>query len=237
MASFLQNASSLAARFGLHVSRMSQHPKAKMLGLANRPLGLILDVGANQGQFARDMRGRFGAAQIVSFEPLPGPFALLEDWARRDGNAAAINAALGRENGVMPMQLHVDHTTSSSLLATSPHEEMLYPQTRNQRVVDVAVRRLDDVLAELGREIPADSILKLDVQGFEEEVLAGAPETLAAVGALLTEVLVDPLYEGQADFYRLCEIARGAGLRYAGNYDQVIADDGRVVYLDALFTR
>jgi FkbM family methyltransferase len=226
-----------AAMLGMHVSRLSKQPFTTVMGRIYRPIDLILDIGANEGQFAREMRAKFPHAHIISVEPLPGPFATLASWAKADGNATALNLALGEAEAVLQINVHLDHSTSSSLLATHAEGLDTFPEMTRQHSAETPVRRLDDVLAEINRAVGENTLLKLDVQGFEEMVLRGAPKTLERVGALLTEVCIDPLYEGQAEFFALCRIAREAGLRYAGNYSQYCAKDGHVIFLDAFFAR
>lgn len=227
----------LAAFAGVHASRLAKHPETTVLGLRAFPIDLIIDVGANTGQFASEMRTRFPNAHIVSIEPLPLAYAELSVWAQRDGNASAINCALGEIDAILPIHHHLDHPASSSLLVTQPEGLEAFPSMTKQRQINVPIRRLDDVLAEVGRNVDVNTLVKLDVQGFEEHVMRGAEQTLAAAGAVLTEVSIAPLYEGQAEFFALCRLAEAAGLRYAGNYSQNLADDGRVVFLDALFIR
>ncbi|MDE2595380.1 MAG: FkbM family methyltransferase [Sphingomonadales bacterium] len=227
----------IAARFGVHADRLSRQPETQFLGLVHRPIDLIVDVGANTGQFARDIRARFPRAHIVSFEPNPVPYAELSAWARADGNATAINCALGEEEAMLDMHVHTDHSPSSSLLPTTTTNVELFPQTAEQHVQQVRVRRLDDVLAEIGHPAGPDTFLKLDVQGFEEMVLRGAPLTLATAAALMTEVPIDQLYQGQTDFFTLYQTVTKAGLRYGGNMSQFLAPDGHVVFLDAFFVR
>jgi FkbM family methyltransferase len=234
---FNARAQNLVAKLGLHVDRLSRQPKTKMLGLIHRKIDLILDVGANEGQFAHEMRKRFPNARIVSFEPNPQVFTQLNAWAMADGNAHAINCAIGEEDGTLEMNVHVDHSASSSLLPTSAYEEDLFPQTKRQKRVSVQVRRLDDVLVEHGIVVGPNTFLKFDIQGFEEKAMRGAPKTLAGVGAMMTEVFLEHLYEGQADFLNLGIMARDAGLRYAGNVDQIIGSEGQVMWLDAMYIR
>lgn len=225
------------ALFGVHAEKLSKHPRTTVLGLAGRPIDLIIDVGANTGQFAREMRGRFPKAHIVCFEPLPEAFAELEAWARADGNATACNLGLGESDATLPFYRHVGHPTSSSMLASHPSGVATFPQMGQAEKIEVSVRRLDDVLAEIGRPAGAGTLLKLDVQGFEEQVMRGAPETLRQVGALIAEVIIDPLYHGQSEFRALADLAYAAGLRYGGNYAQNLAADGHVVFIDAVFIR
>lgn len=80
-------------------------------------------------------------------------------------------------------------------------------------------------------------LIKLTAQRFQAQVRRGAPKPLSRHGALLTEVCRNPFYAGQADLINLCHIAQAAGLRYAGNYTQFLAEDGHVIFLDALFVR
>ena len=226
-----------AALFGVHVARLSKQPATTVLGLTHRPIDLVIDVGGNSGQFAQIARAKFPGAHIISIEPLPGPFAQLEGWAKNDGNTTALNIGVGEVDAVLPINLHVDHSPSSSMLSTHGGGLGIFPQMTRQETIKVPVRRLDDVLAEIGRPAGPNTLLKLDVQGFEEYVLRGAPETLRKVSALLTEVSIDTMYEGQAEFFNLCQLAYSAGLRYAGNYSQYPANDGHVIFLDACFTR
>jgi hypothetical protein len=51
------------------------------------------------------------------------------------------------------------------------------------------------------------------------------------------EVCLDPLYEEQAKFLEIAQLLQEAKFRYAGNLDQVYGEDGRVVFLDAVFLR
>jgi FkbM family methyltransferase len=227
----------VAALAGAHVEKLSKQPGTTVLGLRERPIDLILDCGANTGQFAREMRRKFPRAHIVSFEPLPEPFAELDAWAKADGNATAVNIGLGETEETLPFYRHVGHSASSSLLPTHADGVKRFPQMGQSELTEVPVRRLDDALAALKHPIGANTLLKLDVQGYEERVLRGAERTLQQVGALITEVNVGPMFEGQAEFLVLCQLAYAAGLRYVGNYAQFLDKDGRVIFLDAMFVR
>jgi hypothetical protein len=129
------------------------------------------------------------------------------------------------------------HTPSSSLLSTTQHEESLFPETRAQSNVNVPVTTLDRALSKLATAMEPQILLKLDVQGYEERVLRGAADLLSKVQACLLEVCVDPLYVGQATFKELVVLLGHHGLEYAGNLYQRYGQDGRVMWLDALFVR
>ncbi|MFZ5653349.1 MAG: FkbM family methyltransferase [Pseudomonadota bacterium] len=225
-------------RAGFDVVRLYRSPQRTLLGLAGLDIGAVIDVGANQGQFARLISGFFPRAQLYCFEPLPDPFQRLSAWARtQNGRVHCFQVALGDQEGQVEMHLHEQHTPSSSLLTATETCHRLYPQTRAERVVSVRVSTLDLELTDVVESLPPGVLLKLDVQGFEDRVLRGAERVLGKCKAVVLEVCVDPLYEGQADFFSLAGLLQKSGFHYAGNLDQAYGEDGRVVYLDAVFVR
>lgn len=195
----------------------------------------IVDVGANKGQFARQILKIFPHAQIHSFEPLPSAFEALKGWAASRPSVNTYNVAVGDSNGFVNMNFHTDHGASSSILNTTSTEEALYPMTRNQQTISVPLRKLDDLLA--ADVLEGGVLIKLDVQGYEDRVLRGGARVLERARAVILEVCLDPLYENQADFEDLLTTLTGHGYRYVGNLHQVYGDDGRVVYLDSVFVR
>lgn len=224
--------------FGVEIVRIKNVPKITLAGLRDRPIKTVIDCGANRGQFADYISGFFPHASIYCFEPLDEPFQTLSAWAATQGDRVhCFNVALGDEVGTAVMHHHVDHTPSSSLLATTEHEVELFPQTARQAEISVPLTTLDTVMEDILDDIAPEILLKLDVQGFEDRVLRGADRLLEEVQACLLEVSVDPLYGGQAKFTELVSLLDRHGLEYAGNMDQTYAEDGRVMWLDALFVR
>ncbi|NCO18655.1 MAG: FkbM family methyltransferase [Gammaproteobacteria bacterium] len=225
-------------RLGFDVIRLHRSPKCTLLGLSGLDIGTIIDVGANQGQFAQMISGFFPKAELYCFEPLEDPFRKLSAWAQtQKGRARCFQLALGDREGEAEMHLHEQHTPSSSLLVATDTCHRLYPQTQAEFMTPIPVSTLDVALEDALDRMPRDILLKLDVQGFEDRVLRGAGRMLALCKAVVLEVGVDPLYEGQADFHGLEHLLHEAGFRYAGNLDQTYGEDGRVVFLDAVFVR
>ncbi len=223
---------------GIDIIRLHKSPAKTLLGLSRMNFGAIIDVGANEGQFARWISRFFPKAVLYCFEPLEEPFTKLAAWAStQNGRVTCLNVALGDAERDVDMHLHQEHTPSSSLLAATEHCHWLYPQTRTERINKVRLTTLDQALAEQLDHMPHNILLKLDVQGYEDRVLRGGKRTLAECQACILEVCLDPLYEGQADFYTLAGIFDRAGFRYAGNLNQVYDDDGRIIYIDAVFVK
>lgn len=223
---------------GLDVMRLRQSPGRTMLGLANRNIRTVIDVGANTGQFARMASEFFPRAELYCFEPLDDPFSQLSSWAgTQRGRVRTFQMALGEAAGEAEMYLHEEHTPSSSLLTTTAECHELYPQTVAKRLTSVRLSTLDDALGSELATMSKDILLKLDTQGYEDRVLLGGAKILAEASACLLEVCIEPLYDDQADFLELTRLLHVGGFHYAGNFEQTYAHDGRVIFLDSVFLK
>jgi FkbM family methyltransferase len=228
----------LFALFGFRLSRLRNYPQVTLLGLKDRPINSVIDVGANVGQFAHRARQLFPNAALFCFEPQPDVCRELRKWAQDQGAPVTVfELALGDSPGFVTMLAHVEHTPSSSLLETTQLNSHLYPQTQQQREIRVAVSTLDAAMAPHFAELANDVLVKIDVQGYEDRVIAGAEQVLCRASACIVEVNVDSLYVGQPTFERIASQLNSVGLSYAGNLEQVYGPDGHVAFLDALFVR
>jgi FkbM family methyltransferase len=222
--------------FGMDIIRWHKVPENTLLGLTEYDIGTVLDIGANTGQSAHFYRQAFPNALIYSFEPLPAAYRKLDEWAhRQNGKARALNLALGDYTGPMTIREHVDFSPSSSFLKSTRHSTVLFPQTSRQQDVQVSMARLDDIATDLG--IKPGILIKMDVQGLEDRVIEGGKTVFSQALACIMEVSLQPLYDGQPTFKDLCFLMDGLGFEYAGNILQVYDEKGRVIYLDALFTK
>lgn len=221
---------------GFDLIRTSKLAQFNLCGLKSMSIKTIIDIGANTGQFARMMSVHFPEANIFCFEPLPEPYAVLHSWANKKPDRVRIfNLAIGDQDGEAQMFFHRDFSPSSSLLANTAFGEKLFPATKNQERVAVKLSTLDNAFKSTKLE---DKILiKLDVQGYEDRVLKGGKEIFNKASACILEISLDNLYAGQADFRELYTQLDRMDFRYAGNLHQVHAEDGHVIYLDAVFVR
>jgi FkbM family methyltransferase len=225
-------------RTGFDLVRLNKSPKKTLLGMAGYNFRTVIDVGANKGQFAKEISKFFPQAKLYCFEPLDAPFRTLSEWASQQGKRVqCYNTALGESKGEVTMHQHEDHSPSSSLLATTDTCHALYPQTRAEHLTTIQITTMDEALAEALPGMPRDILIKLDVQGFEDRVLLGGRHVLSQCRAVILEVCVEPLYQSQANFQIINNLLYEAGFKYAGNLDQAFGADGRVVFLDAVFVR
>lgn len=167
--------------------------------LVNRlRVNCVIDVGANQGQFASRLRQSGYEGLILSFEPNPETFRLLQQACQRDRQWRPFNLALGSSAATLPFHITRSSSLSSFLdpvaKADSPAPELGMDLVRTEQV---EVRRLDSMLDELVSEIAAPRIfLKCDTQGYDLEVVRGAESCMHRILGLQSEISVNSLYRG-----------------------------------------
>lgn len=197
--------------------------------------GTVIDVGGYIGAFALAMRAMLPEARIYSFEPLPDNYAKLKENMAGDARFEAFQTALGDTRGTTDFW-RCEFVASSSVLPMEELHKEAFPQTACSIKVTVPIARLDDYLGQM--QIKRPVLMKLDVQGFEAQALAGAVETLQQVDYVLTEVSHQPLYDGQVTFDELYALMKSHGFAYAGGFDTLISPvDGSILQSDTLFVR
>jgi FkbM family methyltransferase len=162
--------------------------------LRHRKFATILDAGANKGQFALVARAHNPAARVYAFEPMAKASAIFSTVFSADINTTMIRSALGstRETTIMNVSGRAD---SSSLLPIGSLQSDTFPGTAAIGQETISVQRLDDLAPAL--EILAPALLKIDVQGFELELLKGATQSLAKFSDIYVELSFVPFYDGQ----------------------------------------
>lgn len=198
------------------------------------PIGSLIDLGANKGQFTLVVRRWWPKATVHAFEPLAEPAATYSSLFPAGCGVTLHRLAVGSEPG--QASIHVSQRMdSSSLLPISDRQEEIFPGTRevSQRTIEVV--RADDVLADA--DLPGPLLIKLDIQGFELTALQGMPRLLQRADHVYTEVSFLPLYEGQALAHELTAFLTSAGFLFAGVHNVVTRSDGTAVQADLLFSR
>jgi FkbM family methyltransferase len=196
---------------------------------------MVIDVGANRGQFTVAACELLRPAVVHSFEPLPDAGEKLAQACGRYPQVTIHRIGLG--SAPTSQTLHVNaHSQSSSFLALGDRHVESFPQATTSADVDVAVERLDQVLAP--EDIPDDCLLKIDAQGFEMEVIAGASGLLHRITWIIAELSFRPLYVGEHTFLDMIDHMGSLGFRFERpvGYLQDPAT-GEFLQTDALFGR
>lgn len=194
----------------------------------------VLDVGANRGQFSLVACNRFPRATILCFEPLPTAHAKLRRLWRGQSRVTLYNVALGSHSS--EQAIHVSRSDdSSSMLAITARQSHEFPGTEEVARLTVPTRRLDDLLTPDLLKRPC--LLKIDVQGFELEVLRGVGALLDDVDEILVECSFTELYTGQPLADEVTCYLLTHGFRLGGVFSPVYGDRRRCLQADLLFSR
>ncbi|WP_161957950.1 FkbM family methyltransferase [Azospirillum palustre] len=221
-------------RRGFHAEK---EPIADLSFLLDGHADVIVDVGANVGDTVAAFSRHFPKTRILAFEPHP---QVVEELVQRFAGSPEVEVhecALGAQSGRMTLHSFANSATNS--LRPMADEAALYTEGAIEAMppVEVPVRTLAEVCSGLGVE--HIDILKLDTQGFERDVLAGA-ETLLRSGKIkiiLCEVLFVPLYKGQAMHFEIASTLHGYGYQVYDYYSFRHSPDGQVKWGDAVFLK
>lgn len=210
---------------------------AMVTGLASQGVRprTVLDAGANKGQFSVAARNLLQPERIHAFEPLP---EVGDELARHCAGYPEIvvhRVALGAAPGEAVLHINA-HSQSSSLLQLHEHHLAVFPKARQVDEVVVPVTRLDRVLA--GERLARPVLLKVDTQGYEAEVLAGATAVLDQLDYVVLETSFTPLYDGERPFREMLAVMESIDFEFARPVGS-LRDPGTGEYLqvDALFRR
>ena len=184
---------------GLDLRRLTpgSNPSAQLLAALNHVQACtVFDIGANIGQFAKELRSVGFAGKIISFDPLTSAHAKLRDSAQDDPNwLIHPRAAVGDHDGEVEINIAGNSVSSSVLPMLEAHSSAAagsaYVASERAPLI-----RLDTVAKQY---LNTDSrpFIKVDTQGFEWQVLDGASETLKRAHGISLELSLVPLYEGQ----------------------------------------
>lgn len=206
---------------------------AALLGAEN--VRVCFDVGAFRGEYALDMTKVFPHASVYAYEPNPVEFQRLASAAGPDSRIIAIACGMGRR--VATAKLHVTAGTASSSLLPVEHDAVVDwgNSLTESTATTVNVVTIDSEIERIG--IETVDFIKIDAQGFESEILAGAAKSFQArrIRALQIEMLVEKSYVGQAMPHELLTQCHDLGLRLRGIYDTYYRDS-RLMQFDALLT-
>ena len=200
-------------------------------------IDLVLDVGANKGQFVSEIR-QFGyTGRIVSFEPLSQAHGQLLQASAGDSMWEAYpRYALGDHNGGVEINI-AGNSESSSILPMLESHRSAAPESGYKGKEVVSVKTLDAIAGQYLKDARAP-FLKIDTQGLEWQVLDGARETLPQIKGILVELSLVPLYEGQHLWREVIDRLETEGFTLWA-FKPVFSDkvSGRTLQVDGIFYR
>ncbi len=194
----------------------------------------IIDIGANIGEYARQMRSIGYKGKIISFEPREESFLKLKENFKSDSNFECYKLGLGEKK--MNININVSQNkTSSSILNMLPLHLSVKPWSKYVSKEKIAIEKLDnliDLLIESGDNV----LLKIDTQGYEKHILEGGKQFIKFVKGIQLEMSLEPLYENTPNFFDLYNYITGLGFKICsierGFYD---IRSGRLLQVDGIF--
>lgn len=216
------------------LANLSEDLVARQSFLKYYGINLLLDVGANTGQFASLMRRIGYDEKIVSFEPLSTAFVLLQSNSIHDEKWICENFALGNEDS--ELTIHVSKNSySSSILDILPSHISYDEESKYISDEIIKIKRLDDIFQNYYKPYHV-VMLKIDTQGFERFVIDGANNSLKHILFLQLEISIEPLYKDETLFTEMLMILENKGFELF-SLENGIRDSksGKLLQVDGIF--
>ena len=193
----------------------------------------LVDIGASNGDFIMLTKAIHPKSIIHAFEPIPAVYETLKDRFKEFNDVFCYNSALGKIEGVIDFYEN-EYSQSSSILRMAKSHINEFPFTKNTVIKKISIKKLDELFSQNKLEKPL--LLKIDVQGYESEVILGGREIILQADYIIIEVSFCELYTGQALFDEVNKQLVELGFVYSGNVYQIISKEtGRVLQADALY--
>jgi FkbM family methyltransferase len=224
-------------------SPLSRHEQFERTDLASARIGFlcylarvvqlygvdcIVDVGANEGQFAMSARKAGFMGAIYSFEPQSEPFRILSNRAAADPNWFVQQIGASSESSTATINLFRDSSLASISTLNANGRDILGSGGQRTGTQDVELKPLDIFLEDFGKY--KSVMLKTDTQGHDLEVLAGAEALLGAARVVLCEGSLQPIYETQCNLAAIKSFLSERGFLEARTFP--VADDQNLLPIE-----
>jgi FkbM family methyltransferase len=181
----------------------------------------IIDVGANSGEFLELMNSSNRNIPILAFEPIKKEFLKIQQRFQASQHIKIENKGLGSK----------EETVNLYVGDFSPSSSILKPETENYTVEEILITQLDNYNSMIH---DYQTILcKIDVEGFEMEVLKGGEEVLKRIKYLYIEARTTEIVG--CSFEEIYGFLIKRGWKYLGNYDTSFTANGKISHFDSLF--
>lgn len=226
-----------ANRIGIDIKRYRDElsePARTVKMLQQHGVELVVDIGANRGQYAKLLR-RYGyQRRILSFEPLQDAWNELQETSRNDSEWNIFpRCAIGESRSSVTMNVS-ENSVSSSILEMLDQHTQAAPESAYIRAEQAQCMPLDEALAMM-HDLPQKIFIKIDTQGYEEKVLDGASDVLLRAIGIQIELSLVPLYAGQELYPEIIERLTSLGFEIWSIFPGLTEQrSGRMLQCDAV---
>ena len=196
----------------------------------------VIDVGANEGQFVDRLREIGYHDKVISFEPVTSAYSKLSQKVLLDNKWSAVKIALGAQPE--SKQINVSEFSAfSSLLETSEFAKLNWSSARvaNREMIDISTLDVQSKLQHLDNY--KNMLLKIDVQGYELEVLTCAKSLFDRVDCIYTEVSFRSAYSNAPSFSETLDFLAAIGFFPSSIYPVTRTKDLSMNEADVLFVK
>lgn len=231
---FLKN---IRSSLGLEL-KIRKYPygeKKRRIDLINHfSINKILDIGANQGQYGKQMRQLGYKGIIVSYEPMTLAFNLLKQASKMDQHWHAYQLGLGDLDKNLKINISQNSFSSSILDVMESHTDP-FPDSSVVDHEEITVKKLDSIFSTIYKE--RDKIfMKIDTQGYEMLVLKGAKNSLSKISGVQLEMALTPLYQGEKTYKEIIEFMEDKGFHlYSVEPGLTHPQSGKLLQMDGIF--
>lgn len=197
-------------------------------------LDQIIDVGANRGQFGLAALSVFPNCKYICFEPIEDAYKALKNVLIFKKDISIYNSAIGNSNSEMEMNISQSEDSSSLLTITELQDE-IFPGTKKKNTQIVNLSKLTDFIS--FNELNNNSLIKIDVQGFELEVLKSASDLLNKIKYVYVECSFRELYKNQASANDIINLLAANDFKLSGIYNFMSDKKGVSIQADFFFER
>lgn len=220
--------------FGFNITRYNkQVENAKYDWIKKYNIKTIIDIGANIGSFTIFINKIFPDATIYAFEPLKDCYEKITLNEKNIKTLKTFNLALGDKKESINIK-RSSFAPSSSILVMGETHKNAFPYTTATAIEKIEVDTVDNVLE--SENLENEILVKIDVQGFEKNVLLGAKNTLSNIKIIIVELSFEELYIGSVKFDEIYNMLKKFGFNYSGSWGQLNNPiNGKPLQQDAIF--
>ena len=208
--------------------------KRRMKIIHNYKINTLFDIGANRGQYSKNIREIGYKGKIISFEPLESAFQELKKVSSKNKNWIINNYGLGNKNTKSIINV-AGNSYSSSILEMLPSHFNSAPESKYIAQQEIDIRTLDSIYKSFCNS-KDNVMIKIDTQGYEKNVLEGATKSLKNIKIIQLEMSIIPLYKNEMLFIEMIQYLDKRGFQLF-SLENGFADPstGQLLQVDGIF--
>ena len=225
----------LGAKFGFDFKMTDEERLIRLLEFNG--IDLVVDVGANTGQYAQELFSFGYKGKIVSIEPLSDAYNILKKKTENNPRWITFDrCALGNEDGNIEINISENSVSSSILKVMNTHTDS-EPGANIKSTENTLIYKFDTIAKKVLMD-SKNTYFKIDTQGYEENILNGALQSIKLFKGIQVEMSFIQLYEGQKLYIDLINILNDHGFSIQ-SIEPAFTDkkSGRLLQVNGIFFR